>query len=158
MYVSLDATDCPIHEQSPFDRKWYSHKINGPGLRYEIGLNIRQKEMVWTYGGRPCGECPDLVLAREVYTSMVDEGEKTIADRGYRDDQFFINPYNNPQSVVQQKQIMARHETVNKRLKQFSVLDIPFRHDVYLHPRCFHAVANITQLMLTNGEPLYSVR
>ena len=30
-----------------------------------------------------------------------------------------------------------------------------FRHQRHLHPQCFHAVANITQVMFANGERLY---
>lgn len=52
---------------------------------------------------------------------------------------------------------MARHETVNSRIKQFAVLTNAFRHDLDLHYKCFHAVANITQLMIENDEPLYQV-
>jgi hypothetical protein len=32
-----------------------------------------------------------------------------------------------------------------------------FRHSLYLHPRFFHAVVNIIQLMIQNGEPLFPV-
>ena len=39
-YISVDGTDCRIYEPEPFDTKWYSHKFNGPGLRYEIGVCI----------------------------------------------------------------------------------------------------------------------
>jgi hypothetical protein len=58
---------------------------------------------------------------------------------------------------LQKKKILARHETVNKRIKQFCCLNFRFRHYLHLHPRFFHAVVNLTQLMNLNGEPLYSV-
>jgi hypothetical protein len=109
------------------------------------------------HGGVPCGSWPDLVLARDLYTSMVEDGEMTVADEGYNDVNFFIFPANNPDSAALQKRIMARHETINRRLKLFKVLKEPFRHELTLHPKCFYAVANITQLMLVNGEPLFHV-
>lgn len=84
---------------------------------------------------------------RDAYTSMVQANEMTVADEGYRDRNYFI--YN--------KDIMARHETVNRRLKQFSVLNQKFRHQRHLHPQCLHAVANLTQLMIANGERLYDL-
>ena len=40
IFNSLDDLDCMIEEPQPFDKKWQSFKSNGPGLRYEIGLNI----------------------------------------------------------------------------------------------------------------------
>lgn len=146
-FVSLDGTDFQIFEPSKFDRKWFSHKFLGPGVRYEVGLNIITGDIVWINGGVPCGEWPDLRLARDSYTSMVNLNEMTVADEGYNDRNFFI--YN--------KEIMARHETVNRRLKQFGVLHQKFRHQRHLHPQCLHAVANLTQLMIANGERLYSL-
>jgi hypothetical protein len=156
-FTSIDGTDCPIHEPTPFDPKWYSHKINGPGVRYEIALCIKSGEIVWAFGGLPCGEYPDLKLARVRFTSELRAGEKAVADRTYRDDTYFINPYNDPESAAIQKDIMARHETVNKRLKQFNALPNFIRHDIVKHKLCFYAVCNITQLMLLNGEPLYEL-
>ena len=141
------GTDFEIYEPSPFDRKWFSHKFHGPGLRYEVGLSIVTGDIVWVNGGVPCGEWPDLRLARDSYTDMVDPGEKTVADEGYSDDNYFIH----------HKKIMSRHETVNRRLKQFGVLSQRFRHDRRLHPPCFHAVANMTQLMIAHGEKLYDL-
>lgn len=159
-FVSLDATDCPIQEPSPFSTKWYSHKLEGAGLKYEVGLCIRTGEIVWVYGGVPCGKFPDLKLARERYIHEVSVGEKTIADKGYRDNEYFIHP-KIPNTTVEnarlQKQIMARHETLNGRLKSFAILTQPYRHDKETHRSCFYAVANIVQLMLLNGEPLYDI-
>ena len=38
-FISLDGTDFRIPEPTVFDPKWFSHKFNGPGLRYEIALH-----------------------------------------------------------------------------------------------------------------------
>jgi hypothetical protein len=157
-FVSLDGTDCPIQEPILFNSMWYSHKINAAGLRYEIGLNIKAGTIVWVNGGVPCGTWSDLKLARSAYTSAIVRGEMTIADDGYGDSNYFIHPKQFPRSSVQQKKIMARHETINRRLKQFSILTVPFRHELNKHPTCFHAVANITQMMIMNGEPLYEIK
>ena len=74
---------------TPFNAKWWSHKFNGPGLRYEIALCIRTGEIVWANGGLPCGEWPDLRLARNAFIGRLQLGEKALADGGYRDQQFF---------------------------------------------------------------------
>lgn len=108
----------------------------------------------------PCGEWPDLRLARNAFVDMmdVDEGKRAIADKGYADANYFIYP-NNAQGVdaAKQKRIMARHETVNRRLKQFGVLSQKFRYPLYRHPRYFRCVVILTQIMLESGEELYPV-
>ena len=38
--ISIDGTDCQIQEPTPFSPKWFSHKFNGPGIRYEVGILI----------------------------------------------------------------------------------------------------------------------
>ena len=38
--ITLDGTDVLIYEPIPFNSKWFSYKINGSGLRYEIGVCI----------------------------------------------------------------------------------------------------------------------
>lgn len=140
-------------EPTEFDRKWYSHKFHGPGLRYEVGLCIRTGNIVWAHGGLPCGQWPDLRLARDAFVYRLQEGEKALADGGYRDHHYFENPNGDQQK----KRILARHETVNGRIKQFHCMKERFRHVLYLHPCFFRAVINLTQLMIENGEPLYGV-
>jgi hypothetical protein len=140
-------------EPSEFDPKWWSHKFNGPGLRYEIAICIRTGDIVWAHGGVPCGEWPDLRLARNAFIDRLLPGEKAIADGGYRDHHYF--DFTN--GAQQRKPILARHETVNGRIKLFRCMKERFRHALYLHPRFFHAIVNLTQIMIDNGEPLYTI-
>lgn len=118
-FCSIDGADFKIGEPTPFSPKWFSHKFKGPGLRYEVGLCIRTGHMVWINGEYPCGEYTDLKLAREAYVLFVDHGEKTLADKGYRDQNFFILP--NLRNKTAHGRIMARHETVNRRMKRFQL-------------------------------------
>lgn len=117
-------------------------------MRYEIGLCIKTGQIVWCNGGYPCGEYSDLKLARQQYVHMVEEGELTMADKGYRDNQYFLLPTEINGS--RHNQIMARHETVNKRVRQFKVLYVPFRHALNKHRICFNAVVNITEMIIEN--------
>ena len=87
----------------------------GPELRYLIGLCIRTGNIVWAHGGYPCGEWPDLRLARDAFIYHLNIGEKALADTGYRDNWDFVNPNGDQIS----KNILAGHQTVNKRVKQF---------------------------------------
>ena len=112
-------------EPNEFSPKWYSHKFHGPGFRYEIGLCIRTGEIVWAHGGLPCGARPDLRLARDAFIHVLDPGERIIADRGYRDQTFFDIP-DGSKDDEQKRKILARHETVYRRIKQFSCMVVMY--------------------------------
>lgn len=154
-FVTIDGVDFKINEPTPFSSGWYSHKFKSSGLRYELALNLRTGFMVWVFGGYPCGLYPDLKLAREAFVPSLRNGEKALADKGYKDEASFILP-----NIVTTKEhglYMSRHETVNRRMKQFQILKQVYRHSLTKHPMVVHAVANVTQLMLKNGHPLFSV-
>lgn len=154
-FTSLDGVDFKINEPSPFNPSYYSHKFKSAGLRYEIGLCLRTGEIVWAHGGFPCGAYPDLKIAKDLFIQFLDENEKTMADKGYNDRNYFILP--NEQNNVRHKKIMSRHETVNKRIRHFNVLNNKFRHDKSLHGKCFHAIVNLSQIIIKNEDPLFSV-
>ena len=91
--ISVDGTDFVIQEPQPWDSRWYSHKHNGPGFRYEIGVLIQGCDIVWVSGPYPCGEWPDLRIARDALIYMLDEGEYAIGDSGYHDGgNYFMTP------------------------------------------------------------------
>jgi hypothetical protein len=115
-FVSLDGTDFPILEPTEFDPKWFSHKFRGPGIRYEIGLCITTGNIVWAHGGYPCVEWPNLRLALDAFINHLEIGKKAVGDKGYRDNNYFVNP--NGDQIL--KNILARHETVNKLTKELN--------------------------------------
>ena len=154
---SLDGTDFRIKEPRPFSTKWWSFKFNGPGLRYEIALEIESGHIVWAYGGFPCGRYPDLKIARRRFVKLLKPNEKTIADKGYRYDNHFYHCKNGRRNNKWIKKILARHENANRRIKSFDCLSETFRHDLSLHHVFFHAVANIVQIGIENGEKLPDV-
>lgn len=153
-FTSLDGVDFEINEPTPFSPKWYSHKFKASGLRYEIGLCIRTGHIVWGNGGYPCGDWPDLKIARQIFVNFLEPNEKSLADKGYNDLKYFILT---APDIQRHKRIMSRHETVNKRIKQFNVLNVPFRHNLTKHKICFHSVLNLTQLVIKYEEQLFSV-
>jgi hypothetical protein len=53
--------------------------------------------------------------------------------------------------------VRSRHETINSRLKQYTVLSGQFRGDTCEHWYHVHAIANIVQISLKNGHPLFHV-
>ena len=51
-----------------------------------------------------------------------------------------------------------RHETINKRFKNWKILSTNFRHDLRRHGDVFRAVVVITQLAINNGEKPFQVK
>lgn len=151
MHVSLDGTDFRIREPQPFNKKWFSHKFKGPGIRYEIGISIVEADIVWASGGFPCGEWTDLKIAKNLYIQYANK-EKTLADKIYRHQGFFKQPTN-----AVEKRILARHETLNGRIKEFAIMTNRFRNNLKKHPEVFHAVVNVLQVSIDNGEKLFDL-
>ena len=85
-WVSEDGTDFRVLERVPFDRKWFSHKFKGPGLRYEIGLSIRDGIIVWAHGPFPCGAWTDLRIFRSNLKHRLKHGEHVLTDAGFLDE------------------------------------------------------------------------
>ena len=56
-----------------------------------------------------------------------------------------------------QSVVRHRHETINKRFKQFGVLKQIYRHDIRDHGNMFRCIAVVTNLSIQNGEPLFDV-
>ena len=117
---------------------------------------------MWLNGPFEAGMWPDISIFRCALKSMLAANERVEADDGYigESPEFIKCPKmfadqtatERMQSIVRQ-----RHETFNKRFKQFGVLKNRYRHDIKKHGDVFRAVAVITQIALDNGEPLFSV-
>ena len=148
--VTVDGTDCPIPEPSPFSRKWYSHKFHGPGVRYEVGVCIQTGWIVWVNGPFPCGEWPDLKICNQWLVYELGPGEKYLADRGYAGGWRSETPNGlNDYDQRIKEAARARNESVNGLLKTFKILDTPFRSpDLAKHYSVFMAVANICQAVI----------
>lgn len=139
---------------------WYSHKFNGPGMRYEVGICIATGWIVWIHGPFPCGAWPDLRIARDALIYSLDEYEYYLGDGGYSDGNQYSETPNGLHDFDQRQKatVHARHETVNKRFKQWGALRDVYRHKHQNHSAVFRAIANITQLAISNGsEPLFTV-
>jgi len=106
-------------------------------------------------GPFPCGDWPDVECFRFAVKQMLEDDERVEADDGYVGE----DPVNAkvPGSVVHQhddKQlcirgiVRRRHETANKRIKQFECVNTVFRHDLSFHGDCF-------KLSIENGHPLF---
>lgn len=158
--VTVDGTDFSIQEPSPFSPGWYSHKFKGPGVRYEVAVSINGGDIVHTNGPFPAGTWPDISIFRARLLHKLENGEMVEADRGYRGEPTKIRlpvDYVTESQKKKKSKARARHETVNRRFKQFGALGTRFRHDVSLHKTVFESVVVLTQLEIANGSPLFHV-
>lgn len=157
--VSVDGTDFQIPQQYP-SKPYYSYKFKGPGLRYEVAVCIRSGDIVWINGPFKPGELTDLMIFRlGLKQKLLFAGEKAQADGIYSCEATCICPNQFDGAWVQwlKNDVRARHETVNKRFKQFGILKQVFRQEVSKHKAVFEAIAVITQIAIRNGEELYEV-
>lgn len=155
--ASVDGTDCRIREPSPFSSKWYSHKFNGPGLRYEVGISVAKGDIVWVHGPFPCRSYPDIKIFRLRMKHRLPFNEVVVADVGYNDEKCMSKQDCEANKEELHSTIRARHESANGRLKNFAVLQSKFRHKLSLHSICFHAVANVVQITIESGHPLFKI-
>jgi hypothetical protein len=75
---------------------------------------------------------PTPVVARHALVDAFDPGEYYIADGGYRDGgQWSVTPTGRHKfSDRQQAAVRARHESYNKRLKDWGALNQKYRHSL----------------------------
>jgi len=158
--VTVDGVDFSMYEPSPFNPKWLSHKFNGPGLRYEIGICIQTSWVVWINGPFPPSDYPDISIARDGINDELDPGEKYLADGGYADgNQYSTTPDGiNDHDHWMKAKARARHEAVNHLFKNWGILERRFRHNKLLHGKVFGAVANLVQASIMTGHPVFDVR
>jgi len=169
---SVDGTHCPTVRLTAGASKaakkkgpgakdpFYSWKLNGLGLAYEVVLSIIGGDIVMINGPYPA-VTNDLQMSRDNLRQHLEEaGEKVEADDGHRGEPALVNPKfaSSDESAAMQSRVRHRHETVNKRLKQFNCLTAAFHHGVLYHQCCFFAVAVLTQLAIEDGELLFSVK
>ena len=159
--VNVDGTDFRIQHAG---RKFYSYKYKASGLRYECATSILNGDLVWISGPWEPGMYNDISIFRKSgIMSLLDEGERVEADDGYRgeapDTVRCPCAWGTAVEEFEQQEAIARrrHETINKRFKQFGALKQVWRHKLCNHGKAFRVAAVVTQLSIQNGEPLFSV-
>ena len=159
--VSVDGTDFRLRQQDD-GKLYYSHKFKSSGYRYEVAISIEKGDIVWVNGPFPCGAFPDInIFRRGLKNLLLRSGEKAQADLGYRGEPIVIivpNEYDSKAIKKLKADVRARHETANRRLKQYGVLFQVFRHSLDKHKHCFDACDVLAQMEIISGEPLYQVQ
>lgn len=157
--VTIDGTDMRV--QKNFDKRFFSHKFHSGGLRYEVGVCIMTGHIVWINGPFRCGK-NDIQIARQSVIHNLSKNEMVEADNGYKGENWHIRTptaqhYRTEKEKDMKANARGRQEHVNERFKNFDVLNDTFRHGLHRHSSCFRAVAVLTQLNITNGQPLWQV-
>ena len=162
----VDCIDFMIEEPDARDKWWYSHKSNGPGLRYEVATSIQTGLISWASGPWRAGLWHEQEIFKNGLDMELEEGEPVHADRGYSagaqnedGEVIFITP-NSPgmteKASIAHGRLHGRHEGVNGKLKRFSVLENRFRHNLDRHGECFFAVVTLVQLeMVVETKPFH---
>jgi len=133
-----------------------------PGLRYEVAVSIIQGDIVWVNGPFACGVYNDWTIFNQFgLKDALDLNERVEADDGYRggDPEYCKTPsgvFHDRERQAARRRVMGRQETVNKKLKEWQILNNVFRHDIKKHSMVFRAIVVITQVRINNGEKLYS--
>ena len=165
--LTIDGTDFRVGitgVQAKSRKRFYSYKFKKPGLRYEVGICIKSGEICWLHGPFPAGAYNDLSIFRSALKNTLDEYEVVEADDGYQGEDplkylipKFCNLFDNDEMQEARYRARSRHETCNKRFKQFHILRDTFRNDIEKHAYAFRAIVVLTQLSLKRGEPLFEV-
>jgi hypothetical protein len=116
-----------------FDKSWFSHKFNGPAVKYEVATCIKTGDIVWIHGPFP-GAKHDLTIFRSKLAWMLHPLEWTWADLGYIGHHKIITPDNLPWCMKGEfERARAYHEVINGRFKRFGILRDVYRHSVHKH-------------------------
>lgn len=156
--ITVDGTDCRIKEPSPFNPVWWSHKFNGPGVKYEIGICIATGDIVWVNGPFPAAFSDKQIFDSELSLRLFP-GEMVEADGGYTGRPQIATPGmgKTSRSRKAKSQARGRHENVNGLAKAFNCLDTRWRHDLDKHGIAMRAILVTKQCCFNLGEKLYPV-
>ena len=161
--MSIDGTDFRIQQKGAVAKgnDFASFKLNGKSaLRYEIGLDILEGNLIWIQGPYAAGKWTDISIFRHCLMDHLDPYERVVADKGYVGEapQFVKCP--NSKTLRQEhqrmtQQVSAWHKTINARFKYWGILQQEYRHDIDDHGDVVVALGVIIQLTIEHGKPLY---
>jgi DDE superfamily endonuclease len=159
--ASVDGVHCSIEEPRKVpSKKWFSHKSNGPALTYQVVIALRENKVLFISGPYPAGQSDIIVFRKDDgIKHRIPPGKRIVADRGYNGEPEVLSvPSHLHDSLLAnnfKRRARARQETFNARLKEFKVLDVPFRHLIKLpmeqqyslveHKRVFESISVMVQ-------------
>ena len=105
-----------------------------------------------------CGEWSDLRIARSLLHKKLRPNEFYIADSGYRDTfgpAVLVEELRTRNERAWGKIIRARHETINRRYKEYKILGDIYRHSEHTHGAVFRAISVLVQKNLLRGNYIW---
>jgi hypothetical protein len=167
--ISVDGTDFRVWEKKhptfTIDRQQCSHKFKHGALKYEIAIDIYRAKIVWISGPYPGSVHDKTIYIEGGLCDKIPAGKKVITDRVYGnkaspDDHIKLALPNHQDSKELNNfkaRVKSRHETLNGRLKFFSILEKTFTHDAANHVHAFEAVCVTVQYQMDLGGEIYAV-
>lgn len=162
LFATIDGTHCRIQEQRKEpSAKWYSHKFHGPGLTYELVIDLHHQQLLYINGPYEAGQ-NDIGAFRKPGGIMdrIPAGKKLIGDKGYRGEPDKISTpseHDALNAARYKKRARARHETFNKRIKVFGIISQTFRSAIEYHRMAFEAVCVLVQYDIETDHPLFKI-
>jgi hypothetical protein len=169
--ATVDGVHCRINEpRTDASSKWYSHKLNGPGVSYEIAISVRRNNVLWISGPHHAskhditifrgGKKDDKNKDRTALYFKIPEGKRVIGDSGYQGEPMKISVSKDEDSKDVKKffaRAKSRQETFNSRVKSFLITDLPFRHGFERHGSAFESVCIAVQYDMENDHGLFEI-
>lgn len=162
--ISVDGVHCRYHEEKhptlSKDPKLFSHKFHGPGLAYELALDLWSNQLVWVIGPFKAGSSDKQIFKLEL-KKKIPAGKKLVTDGGYASKtmpECATPNANDPEPLrVFKARAKMRQESFHSRVKKFDCLNEPFRHSAARHKTCFMAACVIAQYDIELCTPLLDV-
>ena len=125
-------------------------------------MDILSGNIVWFNGPYAAGKYPDIEIFCSGLAHWLDEFERAEAENGFIGEapQKVKCPgcASNPtENQAMQNRARSRQETINKRLKNWEILNVMYRHGLMEHGNVFRAIVVTTHIYINGGERLFEV-
>jgi len=140
---TVDCVHCAVNEfRTEPGSKWYSHKLNGCGLTYEVVIDVCDDKVLWVAGPKPASthditffhggtevsknkKKNEAVWDKNALYFQIPVGRRLIGDSGYKGEPAKISVTSREHDDKVKKffaRAKSRQESFNTRLKFFNVL------------------------------------
>jgi hypothetical protein len=142
------------------DPSIYSSKFNAAGLSYQLGLSIRSPNLIHVAGPFDASTHDANIFRQSGVLDLMPTGKLGLGDSHYSGMHEVIrtkNPNDCKELATFKSRALARHETFNKRIKDFGCLHQTYRHDLAKHKMLFEACCVVTQYQMDTDSPIFDV-
>lgn len=161
--ISVDCVNFglnePRHPTLHKDPRYFDRKGGKAGHTYEIALHLWESRIVWINGPFPAATGDQVIYNTQGLMDRIPEGKKCIADKIYVGcNKIALHNSLDTEEVREFKgRARARQESINARLKSYSILSNRFRHGKDNHQAVVSAIAVIVSFHMEHGSPLFAV-